>query len=460
MSRGQQQESSPSAQRSLTEQEAEISQQVSNNTTLVPILNNSKLEVELVTEGLDFPTSMAFIGNHGDMLISEKSGEVILFINENKSKISLLNFTVNEQSERGLLGVAVLANNMSNADKTATTAASNNNKTITTRDNSASNANGTTITPTFAFFYLTEASKEDRTQVLGNRIYRFEWNPTDKSLSNGTLILDLPVLPGKNHNGGKLIADSENRHIYAVIGDLNRKGMLQNFKNGSLPDDTSVILRINPDGSPAQGNPFLDVSRSDESYANLSKYYAYGIRNSFGLAIDPLTHILWDTENGPDGFDEINLVRPGFNSGWTTVMGPIERSNVTSENNLVNFLGSSSYADPVFSWGRAVGVTDIEFYNSDRLGDDYTNNIFVADANNGHLYFFEVNEDRSGLKFGDSRLSDDLVASNDRERTEVTFSTRFPSSITDIETGPDGFLYVLTFHPTKGSLSRIVPQEE
>jgi glucose/arabinose dehydrogenase len=373
-----------------------------------------------------------------------------------------LNFTVNDQTERGLLGVDVL-DNMADLHTTAIAEArSNNQATIPTGGNSINNASTTSPPPTstFAFFYLTEASKEDRTQVLGNRIYRFEWNPTDKSLSNGTLILDLPVLPGENHNGGKLIADSENRHIYAVIGDLNRKGMLQNFKNGSLPDDTSVILRINPDGSPAQGNPFLDVSRSDESYANLSKYYAYGIRNSFGLAIDPLTHILWDTENGPDGFDEINLVRPGFNSGWTTVMGPIERSNVTSENNLVNFLGSSSYADPVFSWGRAVGVTDIEFYNSDRLGDDYTNNIFVADANNGHLYFFEVNEDRSGLKFGDSRLSDDLVASNDRERTEVTFSTRFPSSITDIETGPDGFLYVLTFHPTKGSLSRIVPQEE
>ena len=94
MSRGQQQESSPSVQRSLTEQEAEISQQVSNNTTLVPILNNSKLEVELVTEGLDFPTSMAFIGNHGDMLILEKSGEVILFSNENKTKIPFVNFTV------------------------------------------------------------------------------------------------------------------------------------------------------------------------------------------------------------------------------------------------------------------------------------------------------------------------------------------------------------------------------
>jgi glucose/arabinose dehydrogenase len=464
ISRIQQQDPASTQQQLLSQQTVVLSPQseASDNNTPVTILDDSDLEVELVTEGFESPTSMAFIGNHGDMLILEKSGEVILFINENKSKISLLNFTVNDQTERGLLGVDVL-DNMADLHTTAIAEArSNNQATIPTGGNSINNASTTSPPPTstFAFFYLTEASKEDRTQVLGNRIYRFEWNPTDKSLSNGTLILDLPVLPGENHNGGKLIADSENRHIYAVIGDLNRKGMLQNFKNGSLPDDTSVILRINPDGSPAQGNPFLDVSRSDESYANLSKYYAYGIRNSFGLAIDPLTHILWDTENGPDGFDEINLVRPGFNSGWTTVMGPIERSNVTSENNLVNFLGSSSYADPVFSWGRAVGVTDIEFYNSDRLGDDYTNNIFVADANNGHLYFFEVNEDRSGLKFGDSRLSDDLVASNDRERTEVTFSTRFPSSITDIETGPDGFLYVLTFHPTKGSLSRIVPQEE
>ena len=463
-SRVQQQDPLSAQQQLLPQQRVVLSPQseASDNNTPVTILDDSDLEVELVTEGFESPTSMAFIGNHGDMLILEKSGEVILFINENKSKISLLNFTVNDQTERGLLGVDVL-DNMADLHTTAIAEArSNNQATIPTGGNSINNASTTSPPPTstFAFFYITEASKEDRTQVLGNRIYRFEWNPTDKSLSNGTLILDLPVLPGENHNGGKLIADSENRHIYAVIGDLNRKGMLQNFKNGSLPDDTSVILRINPDGSPAQGNPFLDVSRSDESYANLSKYYAYGIRNSFGLAIDPLTHILWDTENGPDGYDEINLVRPGFNSGWTTVMGPIERSNVTSENNLVNFLGSSSYADPVFSWGRAVGVTDIEFYNSDRLGDDYTNNIFVADANNGHLYFFEVNEDRSGLKFGDSRLSDDLVASNDRERTEVTFSTRFPSSITDIETGPDGFLYVLTFHPTKGSLSRIVPQEE
>jgi aldose sugar dehydrogenase len=457
-----QQQDRSSTQQLLPRQTAVLSQQsdASDNNTPVPILRDSELEVELVTEGLESPTSMTFIGNHGDMLILEKSGEVILFINENKSKITLLNFTVDDRNERGLLGVAVI-NNMSDTHTTPIEAI-NNNQTITTRNNSTSNAASISpsSTSTFVFFYLTETSKEDRSQVLGNRIYRFEWNDTDKSLSNGTLILDLPVLPGQNHNGGKLIADSENRHIYAVIGDLNRKGMLQNFNNGSLPDDTSVILRINPDGSPAQGNPFLNVSRTDDNYSNLSKYYAYGIRNSFGLAIDPITGILWDTENGPDGFDEINIVRPGFNSGWALVMGPIERRNITSENDLVNFLGSPSYADPVFSWGRAVGVTDIEFYNSDKLGNDYTNNIFVGDANNGHLYFFEVEEDRSGLQFEHPRLADDLVASNERQRAAVIFGTGFPSSITDIETGPDGYLYVLTFHPTMGTISRIVPQEQ
>jgi glucose/arabinose dehydrogenase len=439
----QEEEEDPSLIQQLLPKQTEVlSQQPEasdNNNIPASTLDDSDLEVELVTEGLESPTSMAFIGNHGDMLILEKSGEVILFTNENKSKITLLNLTVDDRNERGLLGVAVLNNNIEDSYTTASPSS----------------------IPTFVFFYLTEASKEDRSQVLGNRIYRFEWNDTDKSLSNGTLILDLPVLPGQNHNGGKLIADSENRHIYAVIGDLNRKGMLQNFKNGSLPDDTSAILRINPDGSPAQGNPFLNVSRTDDgSYSNLSKYYAYGIRNSFGLAIDPETGTLWDTENGPDGFDEINIVRPGFNSGWATVMGPIESSNVTSENELVNFLGSSSYADPVFSWGRAVGVTDIEFYDSDKLGNDYTNNIFVGDANNGDLYFFEVNEDRSGLQFEEPSLDDDLVASNDRERAAVIFGSGFPSSITDVETGPDGYLYVLTFHPTMGTISRIVPQEQ
>ncbi|MDQ3969861.1 MAG: PQQ-dependent sugar dehydrogenase, partial [Thermoproteota archaeon] len=162
-------------QQLLPKQTAVLSQQPeeSDNNTPAPTLDDSNLEAELVTEGLESPTSMAFIGNHGDMLILEKSGEVILFTSENMSKISLLNLTVNDQNERGLLGVAVL-NNMLDLYTTAI-AASSNDQTIIMRDNNIiSNVTAPlpSSTPTFVFFYFTEASKEDRSQVLGNRIYR------------------------------------------------------------------------------------------------------------------------------------------------------------------------------------------------------------------------------------------------------------------------------------------------
>jgi glucose/arabinose dehydrogenase len=124
------------------------------------------------------------------------------------------------------------------------------------------------------------------------------------------LILDLPAEPGPYHQVGKLkIGPDEN--LYAVVGDLNTiMGKLQNHKNGTEPNNSSVIIRVNPDNSrPVQGNPFVKI---DE----LSRYYAYGIRNSFGIDFDPLTGNLWDTENGDYNYDEINLVKLGFNSGW------------------------------------------------------------------------------------------------------------------------------------------------
>jgi aldose sugar dehydrogenase len=70
-----------------------------------------------------------------------------------------------------------------------------------------------------------------------------------------------------------------------------------------------VIFRVNPqDGSATRDNPFINAD-------SISRYFAYGIRNSFGMAIDPVTGILWETENGASQFDEINIVKPGFNSG-------------------------------------------------------------------------------------------------------------------------------------------------
>ena len=146
---------------------------------------------------------------------------------------------------------------------------------------------------------------------------------------------------------------------------------------------------------------------------------------------------------------------------WAQVMGPIARNNNKTDNDLVSFPGSI-YADPIFSRKAQIGITDIEFLNSSKLGDKYTNNIFVGDINNGNLYYFEVNDRRTGLKFDNNNNRQesrhyigltDFVVDNDDELSALIFGTGF-GRITDIETGPDGFLYILSYED--GKIYRIV----
>jgi aldose sugar dehydrogenase len=375
-----------------------------------PTLKDPNLQVETIVEGLSWPTSMAFIDNNNILVLEKEKGTIRLISNGILQETPVLEVDVNSRSERGLLGIAIMNN-----------------------DN--------------VFLYYTESPQNG--DQLRNRVYKYQWNDEERLLVNPTLILDLPAFPGPNHDGGKLIIGPAN-YLYAVIGDLNHMGKLQNVINGPDPDDTGVIFRVNPeDGSPAPDNPFINNNYGDLS--SLNKYYAYGIRNSFGIAFDPVTNILWDTENGPSEYDEVNVVKPGFNSGWRQVMGPISKSGIT-EDELVNF-PNSKYADPVFSWLPSIGITDIEFLNSSKLGDKYVNNIFVGDIGdltNGYLYYFEVNEDRTGIKFNSSSNSNssqtgltDLVADNEQEMSAIALGTDF-GGITDIETGQDGFLYILT----------------
>ena len=308
------------------------------------------------------------------------------------------------------------------------------------------------------FLYVTESGAQvDGIPTEGdvrNRVYSYTWDGT--SLTNPQLLVDLPSGPGTNHQGGKLKIGPDNQ-LYIVVGEMQREGQLQNFQSGPPPDDTGVILRVNPaDGTPSPGNPL-----SSESADPLSKYYAYGVRNSFGIDFDPVTGKLWDAENGEDVFDEVNLVEPGFNSGWKTVMGPIAANTGVSESNLVNMPGSQ-YADPAFSWAESRGVTDIEFFNSTAFGPSHENGIFVGDITTGTLFYFEPNVDRTGINLESDPLLSDLIADSDDEILAVTFGTGF-TGINDIETGPDGNLYILTYDREtegQGSLYRILPASE
>ena len=103
--------------------------------------------------------------------------------------------------------------------------------------------------------------------------------------------------------------------------EQTRARVTKTLIDGICPHDTSVILRINPEN--ASGNPFSnnDNNNNGSSSNKLSRYYAHGIRNSFGISFDPISENLWDTENRENTYDEINLVKPGFNSGWRASYG-------------------------------------------------------------------------------------------------------------------------------------------
>ena len=408
------QKASPSGYENNNVIPAQLSSGNSNNTFQVlpdptpPTLSDPNIRVEKVIAGLESPTSMAFLDNDDIIITQKDNGRVRLVSNGVLQPQPILQVPVLNNSERGLLGVAI-----------ANTTTDSSTKTV--------------------FLYYTEPVGDQ----ARNRIYRYEWNGVNNNLSEGRLILDLPGEPGPNHNGGKMQIGPDGM-LYTVKGDLNRDGMLQNVGDGPPPDDTSVILRVDYNGN-GVGNVLSAMGM------DLSKYYAYGIRNSFGFDFDPLTGVLWDVEDGPTDYDEINIVLPGFNSGWQKVMGPLGIEGITAED-LVLFQGSH-YADPVFSWLRSEGVTDMEIFNSTSLGEEYAYNMFVGDINNGNLYFFTINGNRSGLDLGGIPGLEDFVANNSEELNAVILGRGFSGGITDIQTGPDGYLYILTF---SGDLYRVV----
>ena len=364
-----------------------------------PSLRDPNLKVESFVSGISLPTSMLFL-DENNILVLEKDGNVRLVSNGMLQAQPLVSLTVDSKNERGLLGAERVGESV--------------------------------------FLYATVKDGE-----VINRIYKYTLAGAE--LTNEEVFMDLPGTPATNHQGGKL-AVSNDGYLYSVTGELQRDGKDQNIVNGPDPDFSGAILKINPnDGSPAPNNPFQGDNPNDP----LNWYQAYGIRNSFGLGVDPVTGTLWDTENGAQSYDEINLVSPGFNSGWKLAMGPISDSGIT-ENDLVSF-PNSSYKDPILSFIDSFGITDIEFLNSDKLGAEYSNNAFVGDIGYGNLYRFELNDDRTDFNL-DSPGLDDRVVDNDDELASILFGEGF-AGVTDIKTGPDGFLYVLSFDD--GAIYRI-----
>jgi aldose sugar dehydrogenase len=475
-----------------------------------PAMVDPNLSVTTVVSGLDQPTSMVFLGDSNFLVLEKATGKVQHVLN-GAIVGTALDLAVNSASERGLLGIA--------------------------------------LQPDFAsshgvYLYWTQSSTAgDSTSLaevplLGNRVDRYVWNPDTETLAFDKNIIMLRAFQADagqpmrgNHDGGKILFGPDGK-LYVQIGDQGRRGQLQNVTSGPFgqgqmddqfggpaPDDahlTGVILRLNPDGTTPDDNPFAKVTLLDmvqielqarmpltffaqlpKVLTNIGKIFSYGHRNGFGLAFDPATGFLWESENGDDAFDEMNRITAGSNGGWIQVMGPasrvadykqIETSFTPLQGNLpvagnlpfsavdpatfipalqqvrwpptliagspaqassrLFVLPGSHYDDPEFSWKWAVAPAAIGFAGTG-LGPQHAGNLFVGASRTfleeGYLFEFKFDQSRQHFAFSDTKLNDG-VDDNDYKFDEGESGSLVAGKnfgiVTNIVTGPDGSLYV------------------
>jgi len=477
----------------------------------LPTVVDTSLEVRTVVDHLSNPTSIAFLGRNDFFVLEKQTGRVLRVRPGVADPTVVLDLGVNNAQERGLLGIALHPDFPENPGVYL----------YWTCHSSAPPADPFVpdeITCLEANLLSDDTGQILQVPLLANRLDRFVWNGSTLTFDHNLITLrsfqndaaptppdqgDANQPPRANHNAG-VVAFGPDRKLYLFFGDQGRRGQLQNLPSGPTltglgpvvaddqfggpqPDNphfSGVILRLNDDGSTPQDNPFFQAGANlgGEIGANIQRIYAYGLRNSFGMAFDPVSGGLWEEENGEDAYDEVNRVEPGMNGGWIQIMGPasrvpdfraIETTSLHNEDfpNLQQFrwgperiatttaeamsrlfvLPGSHYVDPQFSWKYVVAPAALGFIAGRGLGPQYSNNLFMGLAvplpDGGPLLRMRLTGNRQKIAVDDPRIEDrvDDNATFDEftESASFVFGKGF-GIVTDIETSPDGSLYVVS----------------
>lgn len=437
-----------------------------------PHMLDPRLDVRTVVSGLVTPTSLAFLGPDEFFVVEKNTGQVQHVV-DGAVEATVLDLAVNFASERGLLGIALHPDFPSDPG---------------------------------VYLYWTQTISGVDSEVLsdvpllGNRVDRFVWDGSTLTMDHNLIMLrafqaDAGQPERGNHDGG-VITFGPDEKLYILIGDVGRRGQLQNLPNGpfgpGIPDDqfggpqpddahlTGTILRLNDDGTTPTDNPFFNAgaAMAGEVGENVQKIFMYGLRNSFGMDFDPVTGALWEEENGDDTFTELNRADAGFNSGWVQIMGPVSRiaqykaiETTFGAGNLQQIrwppqniadspqealsrlfmLPGAHFSDPEFAWKFEVSPAAIGFASGRGLGPAFQNDLFMGGARTtlvgGHLFHFNLTGNRRKVAVDDPRI-EDRVADN-LDKFEITESEslligRDFGVGTDIETGPNGNLFVVS----------------
>jgi glucose/arabinose dehydrogenase len=212
--------------------------------------------------------------------------------------------------------------------------------------------------------------------------------------------------------------------------------------------------------------------------ANIQKIFSYGHRNSFGMTVDPVSGGIWLQENGDDTFSELSRVRSGLNGGWVQIAGPVDRiaqfkqiettfgaqtlqqlrwppTNIADSSSeamaRLFMLPGAQYRDPEFSWKWEVAPGGMGFVIGRGLGPQFQNDLFMGAATplleRGYLFHFNLTGNRNKIAVDDPRLEDrvaDNLAKHEITESESLLIGRNFGVVTDIETGPNGNLFVVS----------------
>lgn len=447
-------------------------------------MTDTSLGVSVLAEGLDQPTAIAFIGDD-DALVTEKATGRVMRTQGGQIGEPVIDLGVNYFDERGLLGITVHPD-----------VASNGYVYIFWTQRQTGESGGATASEDPQQLLGDESDQATEVPDLGNRVDRFTWDGTgltwDRNivkLPSNTLDADTSGRVRGNHDAGP-IAFGPDGKLYITLGDQNLRGQLQNVQDGPAPDDTNlagVILRLNDDGSIPDDNPFFAQGGEMGGAAgtNIQKIYAYGIRNTFGMTFDPSSGALWQTENGDDAADEVNVFPAGANSGWIQLMGSPDRfdewkqletdspdgfdnpdfgpdklaADATEAQSRMFSLDGSAFAPPVLTYKYPPALTSVAIVRDDALGSSSKDTAWFGTVLTDALLRYPIAADGSGLALegGLADKVDDNTAKGDLgESKDNVVGTGF-GVVTDIRQGPDGDLYVVSL--SDGTVYRIGPNE-
>ncbi|HET6464519.1 MAG TPA: PQQ-dependent sugar dehydrogenase [Nitrospiria bacterium] len=338
-----------------------------------------------VVTALDFPVAMAFAPD-GRLFFTERfSGQVRVITDPTSASPRLLPDAVYRFGpvstffERGLLGLALDPDFRNNG---------------------------------YLYVYYSHRGRNATTDPYRHRLMRITVK-NDRGGSPVALLDPLPIGSASesgagNHNGGILVFGPDGK-LYLSIGDLATPRNSQD-----LDTFAGKILRLNPDGTAPNDNPFYDSKRPT---AARSYVYAFGLRNSFGLTFEPGPAgkaRLFVTENGPATNDELDIIEPGKNYGW-------------DDDRISGVRNKPGYVDPILVYHRTIAPTGIVFYTGTRYPEPYRGKLFFADWNEGGIRMVTLTGRDSVVT---ASVQDDLF--------------RHRGGVVDLKMGPDGLLYFTT----------------